>query len=207
MLQRPPQQSRPCPQALASRPCDNCGSLSHKSRAQNCPAHGQMCHNCAKCNHFASVCRSAPAELPTIIHSVYSGPVSFKVCSVVLNDVCMPLLLDTRASASLLNSQTLRVFFFQSAATFTTLYFILWLWRLKDWPSGFHPCDCWVWQQVGTQLYVLCCLNPAVKPVIQPLCRIPLAFCDGVSAKPKQLLNAAIIEPVDALPWVSNLVV
>ncbi|KAL1279257.1 hypothetical protein QQF64_025930 [Cirrhinus molitorella] len=44
-------------------------------------------------------------------------------------------------------------------------------------------------------------------PVIQPLRRIPLALRDGVSTELKQLLDSGIIEPVDASPWVSNLVV
>ncbi len=41
--------------------CSNCGSSSHNSRAQNCPAQGQTCRNGLKKNHFAKVCRSAPA--------------------------------------------------------------------------------------------------------------------------------------------------
>ncbi len=107
-------QLRPRPRPQASRPCDNCGSSSHLSRAQNFPARGQTCCNCGKRNHFAAVCRStAPvsAQAPTIIHNVYSAPVSFKACSVRLNDVCIPLLLDTGASVSLLNMQTYNTFF------------------------------------------------------------------------------------------------
>ncbi|KAI2662268.1 Transposon Tf2-11 polyprotein [Labeo rohita] len=50
-------------------------------------------------------------------------------------------------------------------------------------------------------------LNPTIKPVIQPLQRIPLALHDSVSAELKQLLDIAINEPVDATPWVLNLVV
>ncbi|RXN17684.1 putative protein K02A2.6-like protein [Labeo rohita] len=50
-------------------------------------------------------------------------------------------------------------------------------------------------------------LNPTIKPVIQPLRRIPLALHDSVSAELKQLLDIAINEPVDATPWVLNLVV
>ncbi|RXN34374.1 gypsy-16 si [Labeo rohita] len=55
MLLRRQQRSRPRPQAQTPRPCDNCGSSSHLSRAQNCPARGQTCRNCGKRNHFASV--------------------------------------------------------------------------------------------------------------------------------------------------------
>ncbi len=112
MLLRRQLRSRPRPQA--SRPCDNCGSSSHLSRVQNCPARGQTCRNCGKRNNFASVCRSAAAVsalAPTIIHNVYSAPVSFKACSVRLNDVCIPLLLDSGASVSLLNMQTYNTFF------------------------------------------------------------------------------------------------
>ncbi|KAJ8367779.1 hypothetical protein SKAU_G00078070 [Synaphobranchus kaupii] len=51
-----------------------------------------------------------------------------------------------------------------------------------------------------------------VRPVARlavaaPLRPIPLALRDGVSAELQQLLEAGIIEPVDASPWVSNLVV
>lgn len=46
-----------------------------------------------------------------------------------------------------------------------------------------------------------------MKPVIQPLRRIPLALRDGVTTELKKLLDAGIIEHVDASPWVSNLVV
>ena len=41
--------------------CGNCGSPSHMSRAPTCPARGQACQLCGKDNHFAKVCRSAPA--------------------------------------------------------------------------------------------------------------------------------------------------
>lgn len=47
----------------ASDGCGNCGSKSHTSKAQQCPARGQTCRNCLKQNHFAKVCRSAPATL------------------------------------------------------------------------------------------------------------------------------------------------
>ncbi|RXN09940.1 gypsy-16 si [Labeo rohita] len=46
-----------------------------------------------------------------------------------------------------------------------------------------------------------------ITPIIQPLRRIPLALREGVSAELQCLLSAGIIEPVDASPWVSNLVV
>ncbi len=263
MLLRRQMRSQPRPQA--SRPCDNCGSSSHLSRAQNCPARGQTCRNCGKRNHFASVCRSAAAvsaQAPTIIHNVYSAPVSFKACSVRLNDVCIPLLLDTGASVSLLNMQTYNTFFgaltlsapsaslcgyddskidlvgslqvtvgygnkmvpnftfhvarrganLMGLDLFSALGFSLvdtkgaailtvsTPWQQK-WPSLFEGLGCL------TAFAHQPLLNPAIKPVIQPLRRIPLALRDGVSAELKQLLDVGIIEPVDASPWVSNLVV
>ncbi|ROL55397.1 hypothetical protein DPX16_20773 [Anabarilius grahami] len=73
-------------------------------------------------------------------------------------------------------------------------------WQQK-WPSMFEGLGCL------TAFAHQPLLDPVIKPVIQPLHRIPLAFCDGVSAELKQLLDAGIIEPVDASPWVSNLVV
>ncbi len=263
MLLRRQLRSRPRPQA--SRPCDNCGSSSHLSRAQNCPARDQTCRNCGKRNHFASVCRSAAAvsaQAPTIIHNVYSAPVSFKACSVRLNDVCIPLLLDTGASVSLLNMQTYNTFFgaltlsapsaslcgygdskidlvgslqvtvgygnkmvpsftfhvarrganLMGLDLFSALGFSLvdkkgaailtvsTPWQQK-WPSLFEGLGCL------TAFAHHPLLNPTIKPVIQPLRRIPLALRDGVSAELKQLLDVGIIEPVDASPWVSNLVV
>ena len=47
----------------------------------------------------------------------------------------------------------------------------------------------------------------AVRPVIQPLRRIPLALRDAVEAELHRLVEADVIEPVDASPWVSNLVI
>ncbi|KAL0158734.1 hypothetical protein M9458_046810, partial [Cirrhinus mrigala] len=47
----------------------------------------------------------------------------------------------------------------------------------------------------------------SITPVIQPLRRIPLLLREGVSAELQCLLSAGITEPVDASPWVSNLVV
>jgi len=50
-----------CFRPRSQQPCSNCGSLSHASRAQNCPAHGQTCCSCGKQNHFAAVCQSSSA--------------------------------------------------------------------------------------------------------------------------------------------------
>ena len=50
-------------------------------------------------------------------------------------------------------------------------------------------------------------VDPTVRPVIQPLRRIPLALRDGVEMELRRLQDAGVIEPVDASPWVSNLVI
>lgn len=46
-----------------SEVCGNCGSKSHSTRAQHCPARGQKCRNCLKQN-FAKMCHFALAALP-----------------------------------------------------------------------------------------------------------------------------------------------
>ncbi len=50
-------------------------------------------------------------------------------------------------------------------------------------------------------------LNPDVPPVIQPLRRVPLAMRDKVTTELQGMLAAYLIEPIDASPWVSNLVI
>ncbi|KAL0194770.1 hypothetical protein M9458_008342, partial [Cirrhinus mrigala] len=50
-------------------------------------------------------------------------------------------------------------------------------------------------------------IDHSITLIIQPLRRIPLALREGVSAELQRLLSAGIIKPVDASPWVSNLVV
>ncbi|KAJ8354422.1 hypothetical protein SKAU_G00219890 [Synaphobranchus kaupii] len=69
------------------------------------------------------MCRSAPAALPlamgpppahnnyTEIRNVTGGQVAFKTCTVQLAEVTLPLLMDTGAAASLLNSSTYYRFF------------------------------------------------------------------------------------------------
>ncbi|KAE8293024.1 hypothetical protein D5F01_LYC08117 [Larimichthys crocea] len=47
----------------------------------------------------------------------------------------------------------------------------------------------------------------SVRPVIQPLQHIPLVLCDVLEAELHRLVEEDVIEPVDALPWVSNLVI
>ncbi|KAJ8375478.1 hypothetical protein SKAU_G00060580 [Synaphobranchus kaupii] len=110
--------------------CGNCGSSSHATRAQNCPARGQTCRRCGKQNHFARVCRSAPATSPgpasgqstspTTIHSIHSvraTPMPFKMCTVELDGFSVPLLLDTGAAVSLLNLSTIQHVFPQVTLT------------------------------------------------------------------------------------------
>ncbi|KAJ8332628.1 hypothetical protein SKAU_G00424170 [Synaphobranchus kaupii] len=50
-------------------------------------------------------------------------------------------------------------------------------------------------------------LDPTMTPVIQPLRRSPLALRDDISAELQRMLDDDIIEQVNALPWISNLVV
>ncbi|KAJ8339345.1 hypothetical protein SKAU_G00361310 [Synaphobranchus kaupii] len=50
-------------------------------------------------------------------------------------------------------------------------------------------------------------VNAEVSPVMQPLRRIPLALRDDVTKELNTLLEAGIIEPVNAAPWISNLVI
>ncbi len=50
-------------------------------------------------------------------------------------------------------------------------------------------------------------VDPEVSPVIQPLRRIPLALRDEVTAELQMMLAMGVIEPVNAAPWISNLVI
>ena len=50
-------------------------------------------------------------------------------------------------------------------------------------------------------------IDPSVKPVIQPLRRLPLSIREEVSVELKRLEDAGIIERVEASPWVSNVVI
>lgn len=49
--------------------------------------------------------------------------------------------------------------------------------------------------------------DPAVRPVIQPLRCIPLGLREAVKVELRRLVEADVIEPVDASPWMSNLVI
>lgn len=75
----------------------------------------------------------------------------------------------------------------------------------------------WAWEQRWPQLFPgLGCisafthqplLHTDTHPVIQPLRPIPLALRDNVKAERTKLLEAGIMEPVDASPWISSLVI
>lgn len=269
------QMSRQRPAVGPRRNCSNCGSKSHASGAPQCPARGQTCRNCSKLNHFAKVCRSAPATgrpqygRPqssssdyTDISNVRSKRVSFKTCTVQLGEVSVPLILDTAAAASLLNLATYREFFShvplgppstellgyantaitmvgtldlpvrygkrylpafpfhvarQGANLLGLDLFIELGFSLQD-NSGktIMQVSPTVHQQWPVLFVGLGCLTAfahrpmvdlSVTPVIQPLRRLPLAFRDGVAAELTALLEEGIIEPVNAAPWISNLVV
>ncbi|KAJ8353420.1 hypothetical protein SKAU_G00209870 [Synaphobranchus kaupii] len=275
--QRAAQQIRHPPRSLSpvSLHDDSCGSSSHATRAQNCPARGQTCRRCGKQNHFARVCHSAPATSPrpasgqstspTTIHSIHSvraTPMPFKMCTVELDAVRVPFLLDTGAAVSLLNLSTIQRVFPQVTLTtpsavlcgygnarielvgalsvavrygartlpsftfhvsrhgadlmgtdlFSALGFTLLdgagaailqvssPWR-QQWPTLFSGLGCL--SAFNHQPL----LNPDVRPVIQPLHRIPLALRDAVSEELQKLLQNGLIEPVNASPWISNLVI
>ena len=50
-------------------------------------------------------------------------------------------------------------------------------------------------------------MDPTVTPVIQPLRHIPLTLRDEVMAELKAQLDSGLIEPINASPWISNLVI
>ncbi len=95
---------------------------------------------------------------------------------------------------------------------FTCLGFTLW----DDKGSDIHHVTT-TWQQRWPALFDgLGCLtafthrplvDPEVSPVIQPLRRIPLALRDEVTAELQMMLAMGVIEPVNAAPWISNLVI
>ncbi|KAJ8346671.1 hypothetical protein SKAU_G00280720 [Synaphobranchus kaupii] len=182
---------------------------------------------------------------PTTIHSVSATSRPFKWCTVELDGVCLPLLLDTAASKSLLNVSTVRRLFplrtFKADAedlygyghnkigmvgtiTFSVRY------GTKALPSftfqvsrqganllgfdlfcalGFSVMDNTgsailsvghsPWQQRWPSLFNgLGCLtafnhqpllSPEVRPVIQPLRRLPLALRDDVTRRTAQALG------------------
>ena len=258
--------------------CGNCGSSSHATRAQNCPARGQICTRCGKRNHFSRVCRSSPANeqtnlssqnsRPTTIHHTHSihavspAPSPFKTCVVELDGVSVPLLLDTGAAVSLLNASTVKRLFPQATLSTSSARLcgygnskielagalsVAVRYGARALPSftfqvsrhgadlmgmdllsglGFTLLDAegstvfqvaLPWQQQWPTLFSgLGCLssfnhqpllNPDIRPVIQPLRRIPLALREGVSEELQKLQQAGIIESANASPWISNLVI
>ena len=50
-------------------------------------------------------------------------------------------------------------------------------------------------------------INPTIPPVAQPLRRLPLSMETRVMAELEQMQRDGIIEPIDASPWVSNMVI
>ncbi|KAI3364020.1 hypothetical protein L3Q82_010785, partial [Scortum barcoo] len=186
----------------------------------------------------------------------------FKWCTVEVDGVCLPLLLDTAASRSLLSESTVRRLFprqlikagaeelygyghtrigMVGTCTFSVRYGSRFLPAFTFQVSrhganllgfdlfcalGFSITDntgtailtvTTPWQQRWPSLFTgLGCLtafnhqpliDSTVSPVIQPLRRLPLSLHDDVTAELQKLLDAGIIERVDASPWISNLVV
>ena len=73
-------------------------------------------------------------------------------------------------------------------------------WQQK-WPILFNGLGCL------TTITQQPLLDSTVTPFIQPLRRILLALRDEVAAELKLLLATGIIKPVNAAPWISNLLV
>ena len=157
------------------RSCGNCGSSSHMSRAPTCPARGQACQHSGKDNHFAKVCRSAPSVVgprsgprqagvslsaPTPIHSVSSARVSFKMCTVELDGVCVLLLLDTSAALSLLNWATVKRFLPHAADTFGRSP---WIWQCKDRLSGLPQLFSATRQQIHVEWSGVCGVSSELR--------------------------------------------
>ena len=71
----------------------------------------------------------------------------------------------------------------------------------QEWPALFDGLGCL------TAFTHRPLVDPNVKPVIQPLRRLPLALREGVTAELTSLLEEGIIEPINAAPWISNLTI
>ncbi|KAJ7998310.1 hypothetical protein DPEC_G00221370 [Dallia pectoralis] len=224
-----PQQTR------QQRRCGNCGSTRHDTRAQDCPARGQTCRRCQKPNHFARWCRSAPADYseqshdPVVpVRTIGPHPGTFSRCPVYLDGRCVPLLLDTGAKVSLLNVDTCNLLFpnrqmqllsVATAAAKSTLlaYFISqFVTPLQPWTASHFTLHAMVrtsWALTSFSALALPYRTTTehayynVPPVVQPLRRVPLALRDGVTQELQRLQADGIIEPIDASPWVSNLVI
>ncbi|KAJ8262031.1 hypothetical protein GJAV_G00161310 [Gymnothorax javanicus] len=72
---------------------------------------------------------------------------------------------------------------------------------LSHWPELFNGLGCL------TSFTHKPLLDHSVSPVVQPLRRVPLALRDSVTQELQRLQADGIIEPIDASPWVSNLVI
>ncbi|KAJ8333462.1 hypothetical protein SKAU_G00414700 [Synaphobranchus kaupii] len=202
--------------ATAHQTCGNCGSSSHATRAPTCPALPRGCGANVVANQTILPGSAALPLLPpthrhvhpgppapTTIHSVSATSRPFKWCTVELDGVCLPLLLDTAASKSLLNVSTVRRLFPLRTlkADADDLYGYGHNKIGMRWPSLFNGLGCL------TAFNHQPLLSPEVRPVIQPLRRLPLALRDDVTAELHKLLEAGIIERLNASPWISNLVV
>ncbi|KAJ8356570.1 hypothetical protein SKAU_G00193640 [Synaphobranchus kaupii] len=176
----------------ARQSCGNCGSSSHATRAQNCPARGQTCRHCGKQNHFARVCRSAPATSPGIRIELV-GALSIAV----------------RYGARTLPSFTFHVSRHGADLMGRDLFSALGFTLLDGAGAAILQVSSPWRQQCPTLFSGLGCLsafnhqpllNPDVRPVIQPLRRIPLALRGAVSEELQKLLQDGLIEPVNTSP-------
>lgn len=80
------------------------------------------------------------------------------------------------------------------------IYHVTSTWQQR-WPSLFNGLGC---LKTFTHRPLV---DPGVLPVIQPLRRIPLALREEVTAELQMILDMGVIEPVNASPWISNLVI
>ncbi|KAJ8332617.1 hypothetical protein SKAU_G00424060 [Synaphobranchus kaupii] len=120
------------------------------------------------------------------------------MCSVMVGDVTLPLLLDTGATVSLLNLVTYTRFFSHESMgpPSTTLRgyanseidIVGSLQLPQQWPALFSGVGC---LETFTHQPLL---DPTVTPVIQPLRRSPLALRDDISAELQRMLDDDIIE-------------
>ncbi|KAG1936342.1 gag-pol fusion protein [Pimephales promelas] len=210
--------------------CGNCGSKSHNSKAEHCPAKGQQCRNGLKQNHFAKMCRSTPATLPqhtgpppaqhnyTEIRNVTADHPATALCGYdssridILGVLHMPVHYGSKHLPSFPFHIARRGANLLGLDPFTGLGFTL----RDNAGSDIHHITS-TWQQRWPALFNgLACLsafthrplvNPDVPPVIQPLRRIPFALRDEITRELGTLLDMGIIEPVNAAPWISNLVI
>ncbi|KAJ7991327.1 hypothetical protein DPEC_G00296170 [Dallia pectoralis] len=199
---------------------------------QDCPARGQTCRRCQKPNHFARWCRSAPADYseqshdPVVpVRTIGPHPGTFSRCPVYLDGRCVPLLLDTGAKVSLLNVDTCNLLFpnrqMQPPSTALCGYGrskidvvgLLYLpVRYTSTTVDRFPFHITRHGENIMGLDLFLSLGFTLQDnngarILQRASCFPLALRDAVTQELQRLQADGIIEPIDASPWVSNLVI